>query len=101
METTLDRLEMGSKAEIVKNKAQGQIRRRLIDMGVTRGTHIKVLRSAPLGDPIEIELKGFHLTLRLEEARMIIVKLTGRIGDGKPMGNRTRKRYHGGECENE
>ena len=94
MEKTLDQLETGTKAEITQIRAKGEIRRRLIDIGVTKGSNLKVLRVAPLGDPIEIHIKGFNLSLRLEEAKTITVRILGRIGDGKPMGG-GRHRYRG------
>jgi Fe2+ transport system protein FeoA len=50
------------------------IRQRLLDMGVTRGTIVKVERHAPLGDPVEVEIKGYHLALRMSEAREIEVE---------------------------
>lgn len=72
--TTLASLKPGDKATIRKITAQGSIRRRLLDMGATSGTRIEVERVAPLGDPIEIKVKGYHLTLRKEEARGIAVE---------------------------
>jgi ferrous iron transport protein A len=87
MEVKLSELKSGDKAEIVSVKALGEIRRRLLDMGVTKGLMIKVVRKAPLGDPIEISFRGCHLTLRLEEADNIFVDKIGEIGDGKPMGS--------------
>ncbi len=86
MEVKLSELNPGDKAEIVSVKALGEIRRRLLDMGVNKGLHVKVVRRAPLGDPIEISFRGCHLTLRLEEADNIQVVKVGEIGDGKPMG---------------
>jgi ferrous iron transport protein A len=86
MEQKLSELTVGDKAEILSVKALGEIRRRLLDMGVTKGLKIKVIRKAPLGDPIEISFKGCHLTLRLEEAAQINVVKIGEIGDGIPMG---------------
>ena len=50
------------------------IRKRIIDMGVTIGTIIKVIKQAPLGDPIEVVLRGYHLTLRKSEAKEIYVE---------------------------
>lgn len=50
------------------------IRKRIIDMGVTIGTKIKVIKQAPLGDPIEVVLRGYHLTLRKSEAKEIYVE---------------------------
>ncbi|MEI7941877.1 MAG: FeoA family protein [Candidatus Riflemargulisbacteria bacterium] len=73
MEIKLSGLKPGEKAEIVSVKALGEIRRRLLDLGVTKGLMVDVVRRAPLGDPIEISFRGCHLTLRLEEADKITV----------------------------
>lgn len=70
---TLDAIKTGAKATIHKISGTGGIRRRLLDMGVTSGTVVQVERIAPLGDPIEVKIKGYHLTLRKEEAARIQV----------------------------
>jgi len=92
-------LDIGDKAEIISMKAKGEIGTRLIDMGLVKGTRFKLIRKAPLGDPIEIMVKRFLLTLRLDEAKNIFVEKIGTIGDGKPMGrnNSTRKRARNGK----
>lgn len=72
--TTLAAMERGDKASIVKITGSGTVRRRLLDMGATAGTMVEVERIAPLGDPIEVKIKGYHLTLRKEEAKRISVK---------------------------
>ncbi|OQX20908.1 MAG: ferrous iron transport protein A [Candidatus Altiarchaeales archaeon A3] len=74
MEKTLNELKVGDKAEIVKLKGAGDVKRRLLDMGVVKGTTIEIERVAPLGDPIEIKVRGYNLSLRKEEASKIIVK---------------------------
>lgn len=84
-ELRLSEMKIGDKGEIRAVKATGEIRRRLLDMGMVKGVKFKVIRVAPLGDPIVIKTKGFHLSLRLREARHIEVRLKGHIGDGKPM----------------
>ncbi len=72
---TLADLKPGGKATILTiGGAAGGIRRRLLDMGVTAGTRVEVERVAPLGDPIEVKIKGYHLTLRKEEAARIHVE---------------------------
>ncbi|RPI61041.1 MAG: MarR family transcriptional regulator [Planctomycetaceae bacterium] len=68
-------LKPGEKAAIIKIAGSGGIRRRLLDMGATSGTLVEVERVAPLGDPIEVKIKGYHLTLRQEEAQRIQVEL--------------------------
>ena len=73
--TTLDRIKPGEKARIVRVRASsGPINRRLVDMGATRGAIVEVRRVAPLGDPIEVTVKGYHLSLRKEEARGVSVE---------------------------
>ncbi|MEN8152745.1 MAG: ferrous iron transport protein B [Acidobacteriota bacterium] len=81
----LSEMNIGDKGEIYSIKAKGEIRRRILDMGLVKGVRFKVVRVAPLGDPIEIKLKGFLLSLRKEEARQILVNLKGYVGDNKPM----------------
>ena len=53
---------------------KGQMRRRIMDMGVTPGAEVKVVKVAPLGDPIEVTIRGYELSLRKEEAKQIIVE---------------------------
>jgi len=72
--TTLADLKPGEQAAIVKIEGSGGIRRRLLDMGATAGTLVEIERVAPLGDPIEVKIKGYHLTLRKEEAERIKVR---------------------------
>jgi len=72
---TLDDVKPGQKVKIVSVRAgQGPTNRRIVDMGVTRGTIVEVERVAPLGDPIEVKVKDYHLSLRKEEARGISVE---------------------------
>lgn len=68
---TLDRLNIGSKAKIASVGGQGALRRRLLDMGLTPKTEVLVRKVAPMGDPIEIHLRGYELTLRKEDAQNI------------------------------
>jgi ferrous iron transport protein A len=71
----LSELEPQEKGRIVKVGGRGGIRRRLLDMGVVSGAIVEVQRVAPLGDPVEIKVKGYDLALRLEEAENIQVEL--------------------------
>lgn len=73
-ERTLKDLKPGEKAKVVKVSGEGFIRRRILDMGIIPGAELKMERYAPLGNPIEIKLKGYHLSLRIEEAANIIVE---------------------------
>jgi len=81
----LSEMKVGEKGLILSVQAKGEIRRRILDMGLVSGVNFRVVRMAPLGDPIEIRLRGFHLSLRKEEAATISVLLKGHMGDGKPM----------------
>lgn len=70
----LNELKVGQGGCVVKLEAQGPVRRRILEMGVTLGTEVVVTGTAPLGDPIEITVKGYHLSLRKEEAANIWVE---------------------------
>ena len=74
MSTTLNELKPGEKGLIEKVTGAGAIKRRIVDMGITRGSLVEVVRMAPLGDPIDVKIKGYHLSLRKEEAADIAVK---------------------------
>ncbi len=71
---TLDALKIGKKAVIQAVGGSGALRRHLLDMGLTPHTTIVVRKVAPMGDPIELYLRGYELTLRLEDARNIVVE---------------------------
>ncbi len=76
METKpLSELKPKEKGKIVKVGGKGSVHRRILDMGVVSGTMVEVQRVAPLGDPIEIRVKGYNLTLRKEEAKNIQVEV--------------------------
>jgi ferrous iron transport protein A len=72
-QTHLSDLEPGQEATVLQVKAQGPIRRRLLEMGFIRGAHLRVEKLAPLGDPMELVIKGYHLSLRREEGSCILV----------------------------
>jgi len=71
----LSELEPGNRGVISKVVGDRRVRRRLLDMGLTRGTEITVVRRAPLGDPVEFMLKGYNLSLRKGEAEEVYVSL--------------------------
>ncbi len=71
---TLSDIENGGYFQIIKLKAKGEIRKRLLDMGFIRGAQGRVLREALLRDPIELQLKGYKISLRRTEARDIMVE---------------------------
>lgn len=74
MQRTLKELKPGEKSVITKVLGEGAVKRRLMDMGVTRGAEILVRKVAPLGDPIEVNIRGYELTFRKSEAEIIIVE---------------------------
>lgn len=69
----LSELHPGMSATVVQLRAKGAIRQRLLEMGFIRGAQLKVEKLAPLGDPMELVLKGYHLSLRREEGACILV----------------------------
>ncbi|MDB4952332.1 MAG: Ferrous iron transport protein [Gemmatimonadetes bacterium] len=70
----LSDLEAGARGRVVEMSGDGEALKRLMDMGLIRGTTVEVVRRAPLGDPIEVRLRGFMLTLRRTEAEHITVE---------------------------
>lgn len=71
---TLNQLKIGQKSKIVAVNGEGALRRRLLDMGLTPHTEIMVRKVAPMGDPIEIHLRGYELTIRIDDAKNIEVE---------------------------
>lgn len=71
---TLKQTKIGKTAKVVKVHGEGAIRRRIMDMGITKGVEITVRKAAPLGDPIEINVRGYELSIRKEDAEMIEVE---------------------------
>lgn len=71
---TLKTIECGSTVKIVKLLGEGAVKRRIMDMGITKGTYVYVRKIAPLGDPLEITVRGYELSLRMEDADKIIVE---------------------------
>ncbi len=70
----LSELKIGERVKVVAVRGEGAIRRRLFDMGITPGAEIFLRKKAPLGDPIEIALRGYELTLRKTEAAHVEVE---------------------------
>jgi len=73
--TSLHELKPGEKGKVIKISGSGPVQRRILDMGIVKGTEIEVERIAPLGDPVEVKVKGYHLSLRKEEAANIFVEV--------------------------
>lgn len=72
---TLNKLGPGQAGKINKVGGEGAIRRRLLDMGLTNGTRIEMIRRSPLGDPVEYQVRGYRLSLRNTEATAIEVEI--------------------------
>lgn len=70
----LSDLQPGMSATVVQLQAKGAIRQRLLEMGFIRGAQIRVEKLAPLGDPMELVIKGYHLSLRRDEGACILVR---------------------------
>ena len=71
---TLRQVKVGGHAKVVKLHGEGALRRRIMDMGITRGVEVYVRKVAPLGDPIEVMVRGYELSLRKDDADMIEVE---------------------------
>lgn len=71
---TLNELEIGERATIKKVGGEGVLRRRLLDMGLTPKTEVMIRKVAPMGDPIELHLRGYELTIRIDDAKNIDVE---------------------------
>ncbi len=70
---TLRQTPIGQTVTVVKLHGEGAVRRRIMDMGITRGTSVTVRKVAPLGDPIEVTVRGYELSIRKADAEMIEV----------------------------
>ena len=70
---TLREVPVGATVKVVKLHGAGAVKRRIMDMGITRGTQVYVRKVAPLGDPIEVTVRGYELSLRKADAAMIEV----------------------------
>lgn len=70
---TLKDAKIGSTVKVVKLQGEGAVKRRIMDMGITKGVEIYVRKVAPLGDPIEVTVRGYELSLRKADADMILV----------------------------
>ena len=71
---TLKHAAIGSTVRVVKIHGEGAVRRRIMDMGITKGVEIYIRKVAPLGDPIELNLRGYELSLRKDDAEMVEVE---------------------------
>ncbi|MBE6630479.1 MAG: ferrous iron transport protein A [Ruminococcaceae bacterium] len=71
---TLRQIKVGSHAKVVKLHGEGAVKRRIMDMGITKGVDVYVRKVAPLGDPIELTVRNYELSIRLSDAEMIEVE---------------------------
>ncbi len=71
---TLKDAQIGSTVKVVKLHGEGALKRRIMDMGITKGIEIRVRKAAPLGDPIELTVRGYQLSIRKADAEMIEVE---------------------------
>lgn len=70
---TLKEIKCGETVKVTKIQGEGPIRRRIMDMGITKGCEVFVRKVAPLGDPIEVTVRGYELSLRKADAEMIVI----------------------------
>ena len=68
---TLKQAAIGDTVKVVKLHGEGAVKRRIMDMGITRGAEVHIRKVAPLGDPIEVTVRGYELSLRKSDAEMI------------------------------
>ena len=71
---TLKEVQVGQTATVVKLHGEGAVKRRIMDMGITKGVSVYIRKVAPLGDPIEVTVRGYELSLRKADAEMIEIK---------------------------
>lgn len=71
---TLKDAKIGSTVKVIKLHGEGAVKRRIMDMGITKGVEVNIRKVAPLGDPIEITVRGYELSLRKADAEMIEVE---------------------------
>lgn len=71
---TLKEIKCGDTVRVIKLEGEGPVKRRIMDMGITKGVEIFVRKVAPLGDPVEVTVRGYELSLRKADASMIIVE---------------------------
>ena len=75
MTTTLKEVRIGETCRVVKLRGEGAVKRRIMDMGITKGVEVYVRKVAPLGDPIEVTVRGYELSLRKADAELIEVEV--------------------------
>ncbi len=71
---TLREVKVGETVKVTKLNGEGAIKRRIMDMGITKGVEIYVRKVAPLGDPVEVTVRGYELSLRKADAEMVVIE---------------------------
>ncbi len=71
---TMNQAKIGSTVKVVRVNGEGALRRRIMDMGITKGVEIYIRKAAPLGDPIEVRVRGYELSLRKADTEMIEIE---------------------------
>ncbi|MCR2049518.1 ferrous iron transport protein A [Acetatifactor muris] len=71
---TLKEVNVGDRAKVVKLHGEGAVKRRIMDMGLTKGVEVQIRKVAPLGDPIEVTVRGYELSIRKADAEMVEVE---------------------------
>lgn len=94
---TLDRLLPGEGGTIRGYSEAQDLHHRLKELGLVEGTHVRVRRCAPLGDPMELSIRGYHLSIRKQDAKSILVEKDEECCGLDPCGNRRRHRFRGGQ----
>ncbi len=75
MTTNLREVRIGNTCRVVKLHGEGAVKRRIMDMGITKGVEVYVRKVAPLGDPIEVTVRGYELSIRKADAEMVEVEI--------------------------
>ncbi|MBE6885112.1 MAG: ferrous iron transport protein A [Ruminococcaceae bacterium] len=71
---TLKQVKVGETAKVVKLHGEGAVKRRIMDMGITKGVEVYIRKVAPLGDPVEVTVRGYELSIRKADAEMIEIE---------------------------
>lgn len=75
MQKLLSTFDIGETGQVIKVEGEGRVRRRLFDMGITPGAEVFLRKKAPLGDPLEVTIRGYELTLRKDEACLVLMEV--------------------------
>lgn len=71
---TLRQAKIGDTVKVVRLHGEGVVKRRMMDMGITKGAEVRIIKTAPLGDPVEVTVRGYELSLRKADAEMIEIE---------------------------